>query len=135
MITINQIYSNVESHLNRLYRPLYVSSKLEPLPPEFPSVQITEINHFQIRSAIPLSFTQKNDLSIRRDIEAHVYSNLVNEALTEARDIMTEVEEIFREMGFIETYCGQTNNIDPSVVHLVGRFTRDFGDSDPLTSE
>lgn len=132
MISINQIYSYVEAQVNTVERPVYCASRLEPIPPQFPSVQITEMNHRAIRSALPLNFGSHEDVSLQRDFEVHVYSNLKNGALTEARSIMTDVETAFREMYFIETYCGQANNADPSVIHMVARFTRNFGDADPL---
>ena len=133
MISVNRIYAYVEAEVNTVERPVYVASRLEPLPPQFPSVQIVEINHRELRNALPLNFGAHDELSVTRDFEAHVFSNLKNGALTEARSIMTDVEVAFRKMYFIETYCGQANNDDPSVVHIVARFTRNFGDNDPLT--
>jgi hypothetical protein len=84
---------------------------------------------------LPLTFGQHETVSLRRDFEAHVFSNLKNGALSEARDIMSDVETAFREMYFVETYCGQTTNADPQVIHLVARFTRNIGDGDALTIE
>ena len=135
MISVNQIYSYVEAEVNTQERPVYCASRLEPLPPQFPSVQIVEMSHYPIRSALPLNFGAHEEVSMTRDFEVHVFSNLKNGALTEARSIMTDVETAFRELYFIETYCGQANNLDPSVIHMVARFTRNFGDSDPLTIE
>lgn len=133
MISVNQIYSYVEAEVNTDERPVYCASRLEPLPPQFPSVQITEMNHRAIQGALPLNFGTHDGVSVTRDFEVHVFSNLKNNALSEARSIMDDVEVAFRKMWFIETYCGQANNADPSVIHMVARFTRNFGDNDPLT--
>ena len=135
MISANQIYSYVEAELTALRPDLYCASRLEPVPPNFPSVEIVEINHPQIQRTLPLTFGQHETVSLRRDFEAHVFSNLKNGALSEARDIMSDVETAFREMYFVETYCEQTTNADPQVIHLVARFTRNIGDGDALTIE
>lgn len=135
MISVNQIYSYVEAELTALRPGLYCASRLEPVPPNFPSVEIVEINHQPIQRTLPLTFGQHETVSLRRDFEAHVFSNLKNGALSEARDIMSDVETAFREMYFVETYCGQTTNADPQVIHLVARFTRNIGDGDALTIE
>lgn len=132
MITVNQIYTAVEAEVNTTERPVYCASRLEPVPPQFPSVQIVEMNHYPIRNALPLNFGEHEDVSLRRDFEAHVFSNLKNNALSEARAIMEDVEVAFRKMYFVETYCGQANNADPAVIHMVARFTRNIGDADPL---
>ena len=133
MVSVNQIYSYVEAALTASHPGLYCASRLEPVPPNFPSVEIVEINHAEITRTLPLNFGSHDTVSLRRDFEAHVFSNLKNGALTQARDIMEDVETAFREMYFVETYCGQTNNADQQVIHLVARFTRNIGDGDALT--
>lgn len=132
MITVNQIYTYVKNRITA-GRSLYVSSTPEPLPPQFPSVEIVEMNHYPLERALPINFGEHDTVSLRRDFEVHVYSNLKNGALTQARDIMTDVETAFREAYFVETYCSQARNADPTVVHMVARFTRNIGDGDALT--
>ena len=131
MITRDEIYNYVESQVNISGRPVYCASRLEPVPEFFPACFITENDHFPRRDAIALDFS---DEQVERHFEVHVHSNLVNGALSEAHDIMSDVEAAFREMYFIETYCGQTNNLDPTVVHLVARFTRLIGGADTLNN-
>ena len=134
MVSVNQIYTFIETELTRDRPDLYCASRLEPLPPQFPSVEIVEMNHLPVNRALPLNFGTHGPVSVRRDFEVHVFSNLKNGALTEARSIMTDVETAFQEIYFVETYCGQSSNADPQVIHLVARFTRNFGDADPLTA-
>lgn len=129
MITVNQIYDYVEGQVNLVNRPVYCASRLEPIPESFPACFIVENDHFPRRSAIDLDFTDEN---VERHFEVHVHSNLDNGALAQAHDIMSDVEAAFRELYFIETYAGQTNNIDPTVVHLVARFQRFIGGADTL---
>lgn len=129
MVTRNQIYDYVESNVNTAARSVYCASVLEPIPKFFPACYITEISHYPSRTNIELDH---DDEQLIRDFEVHSFSALQNNALIEAMDIMEDVETAMREIGFIETYCGQANNADPTVVHVVARFTRVFGGSDTI---
>lgn len=129
MITFNEIYNYIESQVNTVSRPVYCASRLEPVPEEFPACYIVENDHFPRRDSITLSY---QDEQVERHFEVHVHSNLVNGALAQAHEIMSDVEAAFRELYFIETYCGQTNNIDPTVVHIVARFSRIIGGADTI---
>lgn len=129
MVSRNQIYTYVEDEVNKEYRPVYCASILEPIPKSFPACFIVEINHYPSRSNIELDF---KDDQLVRDFEVHTFSSRMNDALTEAMDIMEDVETAMREIGFIETYCGQANNLDPNVVHVAARFTRIFGGEDTI---
>lgn len=129
MVSRNQIYTYVEEEVNTESHPVYCASVLEPIPKSFPACFIVEINHYPSRSNIELDF---NDEQLVRDFEVHTFSSRMNDALTEAMDIMEDVETAMREIGFIETYCGQANNIDPNVVHVAARFTRIFGGEDTI---
>ena len=129
MVSRNQIYTHVEEEVNTESRPVYCASILEPIPKSFPACFIVEINHYPSRSNIELDF---NDEQLVRDFEVHAFSSRMNDALTEAMDIMGDVETAMREIGFIETYCGQANNLDPNVVHVAARFTRIFGGEDTI---
>ena len=129
MVSRNQIYTYVEEEVNTESRPVYCASVLEPIPKSFPACFIVEINHYPSRSNIELDF---NDKQLVRDFEVHTFSSRMNDALTEVMDIMGDVETAMREIGFIETYCGQANNLDPNVVHVAARFTRIFGGEDTI---
>lgn len=134
MITLNQIYDYVESAVNTEQRPVFCSSDLEPISDTFPACQIVSLNHTDIQNALPLSFADHETVSKRVEFEAHVFSNKQNRALTEAREIMDDVEIAFRQLWFIETACMQSDNVDPSIIHLVARFTRNICDGDEFTS-
>lgn len=129
MITRDEIYDFTTQRVDLPTRHVYCASRLEPIPEEFPACYITEINHRPRQANVTLAF---DDEQLVRDFEVHVFSNLQNGALSEAYDIMGDAEAAFRELYFLETYCGQTNNIDPTVVHLVARFTRFIGGADTL---
>lgn len=135
-VTINQVYDTVVTEISQ-GRDLYCSSVLEPVSAadHFPACQIVELDHPTIERVLPLNYQHKDNVTVRRDFEAHVFSNLKNGAMSQARDIMTDVEVAFRTIGFIETACRQSDNADPSVIHLVARFTRTLADGDSLTNE
>lgn len=129
MISRNQIYDYMEGEVNTIAHPVYCASVLEPVPKFFPACYITEISHYPSRQNVELS---NEDIQLVRDFEVHAFSALQNDALNEAMEIMTDAETAMKEIGFIETYCGQANNLDPTVVHVVARFTRVFGDEDTI---
>lgn len=129
MVSRNQIYTYIENEVNTESRPVYCASVLEPVPRSFPACFIVEINHYPSRRNTELDF---KDEQLNRDFEVHTFSSRMNDALSEAMEVMGDAETAMREIGFIETYCGQTGNLDPSVVHVVARFTRIFGGEDTI---
>lgn len=128
MISRNQIYDEVSTEVSAS-RDVYCASRLEPVPESFPACFITEISHYPSRRNVEL---QHEDEQLVRDYEVHTFSNLQNDALSEAYEVMADAESSMKRLGFIETYCGQTANIDATVVHVVARFTRVFGDADTI---
>lgn len=134
-ITVNEIYNYIEAAVNTTERPVYCASVVEPISAQFPACQIVEIDHPVHQRALPLSFAHKTAVTVRRDFEVHVFSNLKNRALSEARSIMEDVEIAFRQLSFIETMCRQTDNVDATVIHLVARFTRIVADGDELETD
>lgn len=134
-ISTNQIYDYVVRDISQ-GRTVYCSSRQEPISSSnrFPAVEIVELDHPVYQRALPLSFGTKESVSARRDFEVHVYSNLKNGALAQAREIMTDIETAFRALWFIETSCIQTPNADPTIIQLVARFTRNICDGDTLTT-
>lgn len=129
MITRNDVYSYIEERVNLPSRKVYCASRLEPVPDEFPACYITEINRMQDRNAIDMQFSDEQRVLT---YEVHVYSNLLNGALSEANAIMEDAESAFKSIYFIETYRGQVNNLDPTILHLAARFTRTVGGADTI---
>jgi len=129
MITVNQIYTYIEGAVNTEQRPVYCASQNEPKPSEFPACYITEAQHRKDRRYVTLAF---DDTHYIRDFQVQVFSNKQSGALLECHSIMKDAETAFHSIGFIETYCGEQRNIDPSVTRLVARFTRTIGGADTL---
>lgn len=129
MIKINQIYSYVESAINTEYRPVFCSAVRVDAPASFPACYIVEDNHSFIQRNTTINLT---DTPLTRNFTVEVFSNKRVKALTEAREIMDDVEIAMKQLGFIETFCGQVDNIDPTIVRIVGRFNRVCGDNDTI---
>lgn len=127
--TRNGIYDYVADAVNTLDRPVYCVGVYEPTPSEFPCAYIHTTDHRPSRGAVTLSFT---DEQLIDSWEVQVFSNLTDGALSEAYDIIADVETAFKQLYFIETYCSQVQNIDPSVTRVVARFTRVYGDNDQM---
>ena len=127
--TFNAIYSYVESAVNTDSRPVYCNSVYEPVPSSFPACYITEAQHRKDRQFVTLAH---DDGHLVKNWEVQVYSNKESGALAECHELMEDVEKAFAELLFIETYCGQQANADPSVKRLVARFTATIGDDDDM---
>lgn len=130
--THDAIYNYIADAIDTDSRHIYCVGVYEPTPSEFPCAYIHETDHRPAQNAVTLGFT--DDQAIK-SWEVQVFSNLTDGALTEAYDIMDDVEIAFKQLYFIETYCSQVQNIDPSVVRVVARFTRVVGDNDPMPEQ
>lgn len=124
-----RIYSYVEAAVNTAQRPIYCASQLEPVPRSFPACYITEAQHRKDRGYVTLAH---DDGHYIRDWEVQIFSNKQSDGLMECHAIMEDVEKAFAEIQFIETYCGQMQNIDPTITRLVARFTATIGSADQM---
>lgn len=132
MISRIDIYDYIESAVNTVARPVYCEARLEVAPESFPACYIVETSNTSQEWDYTLDFT---DEQVRRDFEVQVYSNLVDGALAQAESIMEDVRAAFRRLYFIENFVGRTDNIDPTVVRIIGRFHRTIGGSDQMPTE
>ena len=134
MISRIDIYDYVASAVDTVARPVYCNARLEVVPESFPACYIVETGSSSEGVNYTLDFT---DEQVRRDFEVQVFSNLENEALSQAESIMDDVRAAFRRLYFIESFVGKIDNIDPTVVRMVGRFHRVIGGNDlmPASNE
>ena len=132
MISRIDVYNYIEASVNTLARPVYCEARLEVAPESFPACYIVETSSESQFQDYTLDFT---DEQVRRDFEVQVYSNLTDGALAQAESIMADVRAAFRKLYFIENFVGRTDNIDPTVVRMVGRFHRVIGGSDQMPTE
>ena len=132
MITRHEIFTKLDTDVNTTARPVYMTSRFESVWEQFPACYVTEISRRDLRNAVNLLFTDNVKVV---GWEAQVFSNKTVGAVDEAHDIMTDIEESFREMKFIETYCAETPYTDRSIYRIVARFERVIADSDTLNTE
>jgi len=132
MITRNDIYDYAERKVNTESRPVYCSSRYEPIPEHFPACFMYEIGKTDIRESVNLAFTEYvKEVSW----EVQVFANNFDDAITEANGIMDDVETAFRDMKFLETFCSEMTNGDPSIYRIVARFERTICGADEIEEE
>ena len=124
-----EIYTYIEGKTNTAQRPVYCASKYEPIPFEFPACYITEAEHHKNSTYVTLNH---DDGHLVRNWEVQVFSNKQSGGLMECFSIMEDIETAFAELAFVETYCGQQQNIDPTITRLVARFTATIGSADTM---
>lgn len=129
MISRIDIYNYVASAVDTTERPVYCNARLEVVPESFPACYIVETGGAAEQQNYTLDF---KDEQVRRDFEVQVFSNLENGGLVEAETIMDDVRAAFRRLYFIENFVGKTDNIDPALVRIVGRFHRVIGGDDQM---
>lgn len=129
MITRNQVFDRVATALEDEFDGIFVTSKREPVPPQFPCVWCLEV------ASVPERQYEYIDLSSehrRSTFEVQTFSNLEAGADSQARNIMEMCINLFRGMGYRCTYNQQMDNVDSSISRQVARFTRLIGGSDEL---
>ena len=132
MINYIDIYDYVEAEVNTEDRPVYCASRLEPVPQSFPACYITAMDTHALSQNYTLAY---DDEQAHFDMEVHVFTNEENGALYAANLIMDDVRTAFRKLYFKESFVGETANIDPTIVHLVGRFSRNIGGADQMPED
>lgn len=128
-MTRNAIYNYAESIVNTEQTPVYCASRYEPIPEEFPACFMYEIGKNDVERYVTLDFSEKVKFVTW---EVQVSSNSTDDAITESTEIMARVEQAFRNMKFLETFCSEMTTGDPSIYRIVARFERTVCDSDTL---
>jgi hypothetical protein len=132
MINYIDIYDYVERKVNTEDRPVYCASRLEPVPKSFPACYITAMDTHAQSQHYTLAYDDEQE---HFDMVVHVFTNEENGALYAANLIMDDVRAAFRKLYFKESFVGETANIDPTIVHLVGRFSRNIGGADQMPDD
>lgn len=131
--TKNGIFTYVVGKLQEKFEDINCTSVEDLAPSTFPTVYCREINKSQTRENITLAF---DDSQYRSTFEVQVFTNKTTGAITEADKIMAVVEDAFRQLYFVETYCQPIPNTDQSIYRLVARFQKHVcgGDTMPETT-
>ena len=115
------VFSYVATALRSEYisPPIYVASVKKRTPSTFPAVQIVETSN-----VISTDTSDSARLENHADLmyEVHVYSNLSSGAKKQAKEIMSFVDERFKELGFVRQLCEPIDNGDSSIYRYVARF-------------
>ena len=128
-MTRNEIYTYVADAVNTAARPVYCSTRLEPVNETFPALYLAETSKREIRQYTTLAF---DDNVYEVTWEAQVFSNDSSDGVEETHNIMQDVCSAFRDLKFILTFCSEIPNNDPSVYRMVARFSRVIGGANKI---
>lgn len=128
-MTRNAIYTYVADAVNTEERPVYCSSRYEPVPEYFPALYLAETSRRDVQRYVTLKFDEDvHEVTW----EAQVFSNSANDAVNETHTIMDDVYAAFREMNFMQTFCAEIPDTDPSIYRMVARFERIIGGANTI---
>ena len=123
-ITRNEIYNYIEGKVNTTARPVYCSTRLEPVAETFPALYLAETSKREPFKYVTLQF---DGGVVEVTWEAQVFSNDSDDGVQECHTIMDDVASAFRDLKFTMTFCSEIPNNDPSVYRMVARFYRVYG--------
>ena len=106
-----------------------MSSRRELVAKVLPAVYLYEMNRTRPQQYATLA---NDDEQWESTFEANIYANSLNGAKASAYDILYVVESAFKRLGYFETFGEPMDNIDPSLVRIVARFTRQIGKGDEI---
>ena len=119
--TRHEVYNYIYEQVNTTSRPVYITGRIEPIPPSFPAIYLVQLSTEDYAPALNLLSTD----SARRVVwEAQIFTNKTTGAVDEAHEIMEDVSAAFKNIGFQLTYCYPVENADPSIYRLVMRVER-----------
>ena len=116
----NEIFSIISEKLRAKHQGIYISGEYVKSPPSFPSVSLIEMDNEIYRS------TRTNE-SIENHVqvmyEINVYSNKIKGKKTEAKSIMSVIDNEFARLGFMRImYNPIPNELDATIYRLVARY-------------
>lgn len=123
------VFSYVATMINDAFEDIKVTSRREPVSKTFPLVYLHETNHTRPQQYATLA---NDDDQWESTFEAEVYTNYADGNMSEAYYITETIEEAFKKLGYIETFCQPIDNIDPLIVRIVSRYTRQIGSGDQI---
>ena len=123
------VFSYVANELNTVYPNVRITSRREPVAKSLPEVYLHEFNRTRPQQYATLVNDDEQWVST---FEAEVYVNDANGAMDRAYAIVGVIEDAFKRLGYFETFCQPIDNIDPLLVRIVSRFTRQIGSGDIL---
>jgi len=123
------VYSYVRNAIVASHSGAYVTARREPVPKNFPAIELTEMNRVRTERFATLA---NDDDQYDSTFQAEIFSNAQNGALEEAYSILETIEGAFKRLGYFETYCQPIDNVDPSIFRIISRFTKQIGMADVI---
>lgn len=114
------VYNSIVTAISVYDNSIYCSQTLELVPPSIPAVFIQQISKVRTERFATLCNTDEQSYDT---YEVQVFAKSLNGAY----DIMDVVESKFKELGFFETLCRPTDNIDKDIQRIVARFSAQQG--------
>lgn len=132
-ISANHVYSRVKAAITTEYANAFVTSERLPAPPEFPCVEIVEMDSYPEREATTINLTDDQRRSV---FEVQAFSNKADIGTIEAKTLIEIATAEFRKMGYrCTTSSPLPNAADTTIKRHVARYTRFIGGDDKFYDE
>ncbi len=121
MINIeNQIITKVSTELSKTYKSIEVSSEEDRVPASFPFVSIIETDNYTYSSTID---SGSNENHVQVTYTVNVYSNKTSGKKSQAKKIMSVVDEVLLKLGFTRSMLNPVSMNDATICRYVARYS------------
>ncbi len=121
MINIeNQIITKVSTELSKTYKSIEVSSEEDRVPASFPFVSIIETDNCTYSSTID---SGSNENHVQVTYTVNVYSNKTSGKKSQAKKIMSVVDEVLLKLGFTRSMLNPVSMNDATICRYVARYS------------
>lgn len=131
VFTRNGVYDYVYTKVIASYPTAYLSSKYEPIAPNFPAVFIREIGNFSNPSNVTFGGTQGVKTST---FEVQIQSNDSNTPVSQAYGILDVVDNAFAELNYIKQSVNVLDDGIRGAYRLAATYRRVIGSADEMPS-
>lgn len=115
----NIVFSSIAGVLRAEYPDIFVSGEFTDLPAKFPAVTIVESDN----SIVQRMRTTNIENAVNVMYEVNVYSNKIGYKKSEAKEILSTIDEEFSRLGFARTMCNPVANLqDATIYRIVARY-------------
>lgn len=120
MINIeNQIVTLVANKLTETYKNIEVSSEEDRVPSTFPFVSIIETDNYSYNSTVD---SGSNENHVNVTYEVNVYSNKTSGKKSQAKKIMSIVDETLLNLGFSRNTLTPISMSDATICRYTARY-------------
>lgn len=107
------------SALREIFPDIFVSGEYTDVPAKFPAVTIVEEDN----SIVQRMRTTNIENAVNLMYSANVYTNTVGYKKSEAKEIMSVIDDEFSKMGFARTMCNPVANLqDATIYRMTARY-------------